>query len=114
MQFLFQKDAAWWSLALAAAFEITWAISLKKSDGLSRPGIAAFTLVTMILSFVFLAIAVKHLPVGTAYAIWTGAGAVGVAIIGMIWLQEPVSAFRLVSLALVVVGIVGLKLSAQG
>jgi quaternary ammonium compound-resistance protein SugE len=112
LHFLQYKEWAWGYLAIAAVCEVVWAIGLKKSEGFTRPFETSITVVVMILSFIFLAAAVRYLPVGTAYAIWTGSGAVGVAIIGIVWLHEPANALRLISLALVVVGIVGLKLSA--
>lgn len=102
---------AWFWLALASICEIAWAIGLKKTDGFTRLGATLFTIPTMLASFVFLGLAVRHLPVGTAYAIWTGIGAVGIAIIGMLIYDEPRSAWRIGSIALVILGIIGLKLS---
>lgn len=102
---------AWFWLALASICEIAWAIGLKHTEGFTRLGATLFTVPTMIASFVFLGLAVRQLPVGTAYAIWTGIGAVGIAIIGMTFYHEPRSAWRIGSIALVVVGIIGLKLS---
>ena len=102
---------AWAWIAAAGLCEIAWAVGLKLSDGLRKPRLAAFTVGGMILSFVLLAQGMKRLPAGTAYAVWTGIGAAGTAIIGMIWLGEARTAARLASLALIVAGIIGLRLS---
>jgi quaternary ammonium compound-resistance protein SugE len=100
---------AWIYLLLAALFEIGWAIGLKLSDGLTRPRIALATVAAMVISIVLLAVAQRTLPIGTAYAVWTGIGACGTAILGMILFGEPHDAGRLLCLALIVGGIVGLK-----
>jgi quaternary ammonium compound-resistance protein SugE len=101
---------AWIILVIAAGFEIAWAIGLKYTDGFTRLWPTVGTVLAMIISVVLLGLAVKSLPVGTAYAVWTGIGAVGTAILGIVLLGEPASAGRLVSLSLIVAGIVGLKL----
>ena len=100
-------------LIIAGVFEVVWAIGLKSSDGFRRPWISAFTVVMMIASFYFLAQALKTLPVGTAYAIWTGIGAVGTAFVGMLVFGESRELGRLVSIFLIVAGIVGLKLASR-
>ena len=105
-------NAAWTYLLIAAAFEIAWAIGLKMSRGFTRPGISVLTVIGMLASFWFLSIAMRSLPVGTAYATWTGIGAVGTAILGMILFAEPATAMRIGSIALIVAGIVGLRWSA--
>lgn len=105
-------NAAWLWLLVAAACEIAWAIGLKFSQAFTRPGPTAFTIVFMLASFYFLSLAMRDLPAGTAYAVWTGIGAVGVAALGILWLGEPVSLLRLASIALIVLGILGLKWSA--
>ena len=92
-------------------FEVAWAIGLKYTDGFTRFWPSVGTLLSMALSVVLLGIAMKTLPVGTAYAVWVGVGAVGTAILGMVLLNEPANAARFLSLALIVAGIVGLKLS---
>jgi quaternary ammonium compound-resistance protein SugE len=102
----------WLILVLAGLFEIGWAIGLKYTAGFSRLWPTVGTVAAMSLSLVLLGIAMKSLPVGTAYAVWVGVGAVGTAILGIILLGEPANAGRLVSLALIVAGIVGLKLSS--
>ena len=99
----------WFQLVLAGLLEIAWAIGLKRSEGFSKLGASLFTLLTMIASFVLLARAMRTLPVGTTYAVWTGIGAVGTAIVGIVWLGEPRTVGRLVCLGLIVAGIVGLK-----
>jgi quaternary ammonium compound-resistance protein SugE len=101
---------AWALLFLAGLFEIGWAIGLKYTDGFTRPWPTAGTVLAMIVSIVLLAIAVRTLPIGTAYAVWTGIGAAGTAILGIVLFAEPATALRLFFLALIVGGIVGLKL----
>lgn len=100
---------AWFYLFLAAICEVVWSASLKASDGLTRPWLSAVAIVVMLLSFVLLAAAMKTLPLGTAYVLWTGIGTVGAAVIGLVWFQEPRDAGRLVCIALIIVGIVGLR-----
>ena len=103
---------AWLVLIVAGLFEIAWAIALRYSEGFTKllPSLAFG--VTAWLSFACLSYALKSLPVGTAYAVWTGIGAVGIAIFGIAWLDEPANALRLGSIALIVIGIAGLRVSA--
>jgi quaternary ammonium compound-resistance protein SugE len=101
----------WIALFLAAAFEIVWALALKRSDGLTQPLWAVLFGVAAVLSMGLLAVALRHLPVGTAYAIWTGTGAVGTALLGMALLGDPVSAGRVSAIALIAGGIVWLALA---
>jgi quaternary ammonium compound-resistance protein SugE len=101
---------AWLSLFVAGLFEIVWAVGLKYTDGFSRLWPSAATVIAMILSVVLLEYAVRTLPVGTAYAIWVGIGAVGTAILGMILFGESREPLRLVCLGLIVAGVIGLKL----
>ena len=103
---------AWLLLVLAGLFEVGWAIGLKYTDGFSRPLPTLLTVVAMVVSLGLLGVAMKTLPVGTAYAVWVGVGAVGTAILGIVLLGEPANAGRIVSLALIVAGIVGLKLAS--
>ncbi|MGI6853988.1 quaternary ammonium compound efflux SMR transporter SugE [Mesorhizobium sp. 1B3] len=103
---------AWTYLFFAGLFEIGWAIGLKYTDGFSKPLPTALTVVSMIISLGLLGLALKTLPVGTAYAIWTGIGTVGTALLGIFLLGEPATAIRLACIALIVSGIVGLKLVA--
>lgn len=100
---------AWVILLLAAACEIVWAVTLKKSDGFSHMGYGITAVVFMIISFILLAWSMKSLPVGTAYAVWTGLGAVGAALIGMMVLGEERGIGRIISIALIVIGVAGLK-----
>lgn len=105
---------AWILLFLAGLFEVAWAIGLKYTEGFTRPIPSALTLAAMVASVVLLGIAMKSLPVGTAYAVWVGVGAVGTALLGIVLFAEPATAGRLISLALIVAGIVGLKLATPG
>lgn len=102
---------AWIVLVLAGLFEVAWAIGLKYTEGFTRPVPSVLTLAAMLISVVLLGVAMKSLPVGTAYAVWVGVGAVGTAILGIVLFAEPATAGRLLSLALIVAGIVGLKLA---
>jgi quaternary ammonium compound-resistance protein SugE len=102
---------AWILLFLAGLFEVAWAIGLKYTEGFTRPIPSVLTLAAMLASVVLLGFAMKSLPVGTAYAVWVGVGAVGTAILGIVLFAEPATAGRLISLALIVAGIVGLKLA---
>jgi len=104
----------WLILVLAGLFEIGWAIGLKYTDGFTRPWPTLGTVVAMAISLALLGIAMRSLPVGTAYAVWVGVGAVGTAILGIVLLGEPANAGRLLSLSLIVAGIVGLKLATPG
>jgi len=100
---------AWVYLVIAGLLEIVWAIGLKYTDGFSRLLPSAITVAAMIASVVLLGLALRELPVGTGYAVWTGIGTVGAAILGMILFQEPATAIRLGCIALIVAGIMGLK-----
>lgn len=101
----------WIVLVLAGMFEIGWAIGLKYTEGFTRLWPTVGTVLAMAISLGLLGIAMKSLPVGTAYAVWVGVGAVGTALLGMVLLGEPANAGRLLSLGLIVAGIVGLKLA---
>ena len=103
---------AWIYLLIAGLFEIAWAIGLKYTDGFSRLWPSLGTGTAMIVSLAFLGLALKELPVGTAYAVWTGIGAIGTVILGIILFGEPATALRLGCVGLIVVGIIGLKLVA--
>lgn len=103
---------AWIYLLIAGMLEIVWAVSLKYTDGFSKIWPSVVTVFGMIASFYFLAQALKSIPVGTGYAIWTGIGAAGTAILGIILFLEPASPSRLVCIALIVAGIIGLKLTS--
>ncbi len=101
---------AWVYLFVAGLFEIGWAVGLKYTHGFTRPLPVLFTLASMIASFALLALALRQLPLGTAYAVWTGIGIVGSFLFGLIVLGESTSAARLACVSLIVAGIVGLKL----
>ena len=103
-------NMAWVYLILAGICEIGWAFGLKYSDGFSKIGISIVTVIVMILSFVLLAQAMKSLPLGTAYGIWTGVGAAGTAILGIVFLNEPRDAVRIICILMIISGVVGLKL----
>ena len=103
---------AWVYLVFAGLFEITWAIGLKYAEGFTRIIPSVITVVGMIVSVVLLGLALRELPVGTGYAVWTGIGTVGAAILGMILFNEPATAIRLGCIALIIVGILGLKFAA--
>ncbi|WP_312794145.1 quaternary ammonium compound efflux SMR transporter SugE [Tianweitania sp.] len=101
---------AWIILIIAGLFEVGWAVGLKFTEGFTRMVPTGLTVVSMIISLGLLGIALRTLPLGTAYAIWTGVGTVGTAILGMALFGEPAQAMRLVCIGLIVAGIVGLKL----
>ena len=101
----------WIILFFAGLFEVGWAVGLKYTDGFSRPLPTALTVGAMIISLGLLGLAMKELPLGTAYAIWTGVGAVGTVIAGIILFGESMALFRLASVALIIAGLVGLKIS---
>ncbi|WP_336022576.1 quaternary ammonium compound efflux SMR transporter SugE [Halobellus salinisoli] len=105
---------SWYLLVLAGLFEIGWAIGLEYSDGLSKPVPTLATVVALVISMLLLAQAVKDLPIGTAYAVWTGIGAVGTASLGIVLFDEPAGLARMGFISLIVVGIVGLHLASGG
>ncbi len=102
---------AWASLFLAGVFEIVWASAMKASDGFTRPWPVVLMVVTMALSFALLAYAMRVLPLGTAYAIWTGIGALGSFVVGILLMGEPATAMRIGAAGLILSGIVLMKLS---
>lgn len=104
---------SWLILLIAGLLEVVWAIGLKYTHGFTRLMPSLITVTAMVASVVLLSWAMKTLPVGTAYAIWTGIGAVGAAVVGIVLLGESASVARILSLCLIVAGIIGLKLSAH-
>lgn len=104
---------AWVLLVIAGGLEVVWATTMKLSEGFSKPLWAVVTVAAMAASIVLLAQAIKTLPMGTAYAVWTGIGALGSVILGIIVFKEPVTAARLFFVALLLIGIVGLKISSH-
>ena len=103
---------SWVILFFAGLFEVGWADGLKYTDGFSKPMPTALTIAAMAVSLGLLGLAMKELPLGTAYAIWTGVGAVGTVIAGIILFGESMALFRLASVALIIAGLIGLKISA--
>lgn len=104
---------AWVILVLAGLFEIVWAYSMKLSDGFTRLTPSIVTLIFMVFSFALLAYAMRTLPLGTAYTIWTGIGAVGSFLVGILILGEPASAMRMLAAVLIIAGLVLMKLSSS-
>lgn len=103
---------AWFILFIAGLFEVAWAIGLKYTDGFSKLWPSVGTAAAMLISVVLLGLAMRTLPVGTAYAVWTGIGAVGTVILGIVLFGDPANAARLACVALIVAGILGLKLTS--
>lgn len=103
----------WFYLIIAGLLEVAWAIGLKQTDGWSRLWPSVITVALMIASFFFLSLALRTLPLGNAYAIWTGIGAVGTALIGIFIFDEPRTAARLVCILLIISGVIGLKLASS-
>lgn len=101
----------WLILVVAGLFEVAWAIGLKYSEGFTRLWPTVFTITAMIISVALLGIAMKSLPVGTAYSVWVGVGAAGTVALGIVLFGESVSVARLVSVAFIIIGIIGLKLA---
>lgn len=104
---------SWIILFFAGLFEVGWAVGLKYTDGFSKPLPTVLTIAAMAVSLGLLGLAMKELPLGTAYAIWTGVGAVGTVIAGIILFGESMALMRLASVALIIIGLVGLKVSAS-
>lgn len=104
---------AWVILFVAGLLEMVWALLLKQSEGFTRPGPTIGFVASLALSMFLLAQAVRTLPVGTAYAVWTGIGAAGTAIVGMIWLGESRDVLKLVSLVMLIAGIIGLRITSS-
>jgi len=104
---------SWLILFLAGIFEVVWAIGLKYTHGFTKITPTIFTIIAMIISFYLLSLALKSLPLGTAYAIWVGIGTIGTVIAGIVLFSEPTSTIRIVSIILILAGIIGLKLSTN-
>ena len=102
----------WIYLTIAGLFEIVWAFAMKQSEGFTRPVPTAITIIAMILSFALLSLSMKSLPLGTAYMIWTGIGAVGAFLVGVMVLGEPASMMRVAAAMLIVAGLLLMKLSS--
>jgi quaternary ammonium compound-resistance protein SugE len=104
----------WMLLVIAGLLEVAWAVGLKYSQGFTKLVPSIFTILGMIASFYFLSLALKSLPLGTAYAVWTGVGAVGTAALGIILFKEPADMIRLICIGFILIGIIGLKMSFDG
>jgi quaternary ammonium compound-resistance protein SugE len=102
---------AWIILLAAGLFEIGWAVGLKYTEGFTRPWATLWTAIALIASMTLLGLSLRTLPLGTAYAVWTGIGTIGTAILGIVLFREPATAMRLLCIALILAGIVGLKLA---
>jgi quaternary ammonium compound-resistance protein SugE len=109
MNFTMTSSTAWLVLLIAGLLEIVWAVSMKASEGFTRWHLTVLTLAAAWASFVLLGLSLKTLPVGTAYAVWTGIGAIGAAILGIVIFHEPVTVARIGCIALIVIGIAGLR-----
>ncbi|KUO60285.1 multidrug transporter [bacterium BRH_c32] len=103
----------WIYILIAAVFEISWAVGLKYSNGFTNLKASIFTVITMVLSYIFLSLGVKGLPIGTAYAVWTGIGAVGTALYGILFFNESKEVLRILFLLLIFAGIIGLKFTSK-
>lgn len=103
----------WFILFIAGMFEIIWAVGLKYTEGWTRFWPVIITILAMIASFYFLSIALKQIPMGTAYAVWTGIGTIGTVVFGIFFLKEPADFLRILCIALIVIGIVGLRVLAK-
>ncbi|MBS0969406.1 quaternary ammonium compound-resistance protein SugE [Chimaeribacter arupi] len=103
---------AWILLIIAGLFEVVWSFAMKQSHGFTRLGPSVVTLVAMLISFALLAIAMRSLPLGTAYTLWTGIGAVGAFVAGLLFLGEPASPMRIAAAVLIIAGLVMMKLSS--
>ena len=104
---------AWTFLIVAGLLEVVWSVGMKYSQGFTRPAASVITVIAALASFYLLGLAMRDLPVGTAYAVWTGIGALGAAGIGILILHESREAWRLVSLVLILAGLVGLKVTSR-
>jgi quaternary ammonium compound-resistance protein SugE len=105
-------EVAWLKLLIAGLLEVTWAMGLKYTQGFTRPVPSVVTIVAIVASMFLLADAAKTIPIGTAYAVWVGIGATGAAVLGVILLREPLTAMRVLFLGMLVIAIVGLRLTA--
>ncbi len=105
---------AWIILIIAGLFEVVWATAMKQSHGFTRPVASAITISAMLVSFGLLAAAMRVLPLGTAYTVWTGIGAVGAFLVGLVWFGEAASAMRIVAALLILSGLLLMKLSSPG
>ena len=104
---------SWFILFIAGLFEIAWAVGIKYTEGWTRFWPSVLTVIAMVASFFFLSLALKHLPMGTAYAVWTGIGTVGTVVYGIVFFKEPTDILRIACIMLIIFGIVGLRILAK-
>ncbi len=104
---------SWFILFIAGLFEIAWAVGIKYTEGWTRLWPSVLTVIAMVASFFFLSLALKHLPMGTAYAVWTGIGTVGTVVYGIIFFKEPTDILRICCILLIIFGIIGLRILAR-
>lgn len=104
---------SWLIIVLAGLFEVAWSVGLKLNASFARPFLLSGTVIAVVLSMVLLALAMRDIPLGTAYAVWTGIGIVGAFVVGIVFFGEPATLLRIGSVALIIVGLVGLKVSGQ-
>ena len=104
---------SWFILFIAGLFEIAWAVGIKYTEGWTRLWPSVLTAIAMVASFFFLSLALKHLPMGTAYAVWTGIGTVGTVVYGIVFFKEPTDILRIACIMLIIFGIVGLRILAK-
>lgn len=103
----------WFYLVIAGIYEIGWAVGLKYSDGFTRLVPSILTVIGMVASFYFLSLSLKSLPMGTAYAVWTGIGTIGTVFLGIVLFKEPVSMMRIICILFIIIGIAGLKMISK-
>lgn len=103
----------WTYIIIASVFEVCWAVGLKYSASFTNIKASIFTVITMILSYIFLALGVKHIPVGTAYAVWTGTGAAFTALYGILFFEESKEILRIIFILLIICGVIGLRLTSK-
>ena len=104
---------SWFILFIAGLFEIAWAVGIKYTEGWTRLWPSVLTVIAMVASFFFLSLALKHLPMGTAYAVWTGIGTIGTVVYGIVFFKEPTDILRIACIMLIIFGIVGLRILAK-
>lgn len=106
---MYSREMAWFYLLIAGILEVVWAVAMKYSEGWTRLYPSLITLLAMAIGFYFLSLAMKELPMGTAYAVWTGIGTIGTVIYGVLYFKEPLDVIKIVCILLIISGIVGLK-----
>lgn len=110
--FLMEPSMAWFSLIIAGILEVVWAFSMKQSEGFTKVGASVVTIITVVASFILLSYSMKSLPLGTAYTIWTGIGAIGAFAVGIAFLGEPAGTLRIIAAIMIIGGLVLMKFSS--